>query len=44
MIFGKISPVIPTGSNKRFFRAQHEINPQKFTKYSLKDTDIADDR
>ncbi|KAL5266458.1 hypothetical protein ACHWQZ_G003749 [Mnemiopsis leidyi] len=30
-------------ANKRFFRAQHEISPHKFTKYSLEDTNIADD-
>ncbi|XP_063686560.1 U5 small nuclear ribonucleoprotein TSSC4-like [Bolinopsis microptera] len=38
------APVRAFGSNKRFFRAQHEITPQKFTKYTLEDTDLTDDR
>lgn len=31
-------------SNKRCFRAQHEIHPNKFTKYTLRDTDLTDDK
>ena len=42
-IINNFHHIIPD-SNKRCFRAQHEIHPNKFTKYTLRDTDLTDDK